>query len=86
MSVPGRPQSGSCQALRVGACGKTPGNETASSRPSPATSWPSARRGTGRADRAPALDESIEEGLIRDVAEETGLRVEPVALTGVYNT
>ena len=30
------------------------------------------------------LDESIEEGLVREVAEETGLRVEPVALTGVY--
>jgi 8-oxo-dGTP diphosphatase len=30
------------------------------------------------------LDESIEEGLIREVAEETGLRVAPVALTGVY--
>jgi ADP-ribose pyrophosphatase YjhB (NUDIX family) len=30
------------------------------------------------------LDESIEEGLIREVAEETGLKVEPVALTGVY--
>src|SRR3954453_18084436 len=30
------------------------------------------------------LDESIEDGLIREVAEETGLQVEPVALTGVY--
>jgi 8-oxo-dGTP diphosphatase len=30
------------------------------------------------------LDESIEDGLIREVAEETGLKVEPVALTGVY--
>lgn len=30
------------------------------------------------------LDESIHEGLIREVAEETGLTVEPVALTGVY--
>ncbi len=30
------------------------------------------------------LDESIEQGLIREVAEETGLQVEPVALTGVY--
>ena len=30
------------------------------------------------------LDESIEQGLIREVAEETGLTVEPVALTGVY--
>jgi ADP-ribose pyrophosphatase YjhB (NUDIX family) len=30
------------------------------------------------------LDESIEQGLIREVAEETGLRVEPLALTGVY--
>jgi 8-oxo-dGTP diphosphatase len=29
------------------------------------------------------LDESIEDGLIREVAEETGLDVEPVALTGV---
>jgi 8-oxo-dGTP diphosphatase len=30
------------------------------------------------------LDEAIDEGLIREVAEETGLTVEPVALTGVY--
>lgn len=30
------------------------------------------------------LDESIEDGLIREVAEETGLQVEPIALTGVY--
>jgi 8-oxo-dGTP diphosphatase len=30
------------------------------------------------------LHESIEQGLIREVAEETGLRIEPVALTGVY--
>src|SRR4051812_34996558 len=30
------------------------------------------------------LDESIEAGLVREVQEETGLRVEPVALTGVY--
>jgi 8-oxo-dGTP diphosphatase len=30
------------------------------------------------------LDESIEQGLVREVAEETGLTVEPVALTGVY--
>jgi len=30
------------------------------------------------------LDESIESGLVREVAEETGLRVRPVALTGVY--
>lgn len=30
------------------------------------------------------LDESIEHGLVREVAEETGLRIEPVALTGVY--
>ncbi len=30
------------------------------------------------------LDESIEEGLRREVREETGLTVEPVALTGVY--
>jgi 8-oxo-dGTP diphosphatase len=30
------------------------------------------------------LDESIQEGLIREVAEETGLTVEPIALTGVY--
>ena len=31
------------------------------------------------------LDESIEAGLVREVAEETGLAVEPIALTGVYN-
>jgi 8-oxo-dGTP diphosphatase len=30
------------------------------------------------------LDESIEQGLIREVVEETGLTVEPIALTGVY--
>jgi 8-oxo-dGTP diphosphatase len=30
------------------------------------------------------LHESIEQGLIREVAEETGVHVEPVALTGVY--
>lgn len=30
------------------------------------------------------LEESIEEGLVREVQEETGLRVEPIALTGVY--
>src|SRR3954471_12092531 len=30
------------------------------------------------------LDESIESGLVREVEEETGLRVEPIALTGVY--
>src|SRR5262249_19795519 len=30
------------------------------------------------------LDESIEAGLQREVREETGLKVEPVALTGVY--
>ena len=30
------------------------------------------------------LEESIESGLIREVEEETGLRVEPVRLTGVY--
>src|SRR5262249_31055759 len=30
------------------------------------------------------LDEAIEDGLVREVAEETGLQVEPVALTGVY--
>ena len=30
------------------------------------------------------LDESIEAGLRREVQEETGLTVEPVALTGVY--
>jgi ADP-ribose pyrophosphatase YjhB (NUDIX family) len=30
------------------------------------------------------LEESIEQGLIREVAEETGLRVQPLALTGVY--
>ncbi len=30
------------------------------------------------------LDESIEDGLVREVAEETGLQVAPTALTGVY--
>jgi 8-oxo-dGTP diphosphatase len=30
------------------------------------------------------LDESIEEGLRREIREETGLTVKPVALTGVY--
>lgn len=30
------------------------------------------------------LDEDIKTGLLREVLEETGLRVEPVALTGVY--
>src|SRR4051794_30773934 len=30
------------------------------------------------------LDESIEAGLTREVEEETGVRVEPLALTGVY--
>ena len=30
------------------------------------------------------LDETIEAGLRREVCEETGLMVEPVALTGVY--
>jgi ADP-ribose pyrophosphatase YjhB (NUDIX family) len=30
------------------------------------------------------LDESIEDGLIREVAEETGLQIQPVGLTGVY--
>lgn len=30
------------------------------------------------------LEESIEQGLIREVAEETGFSVEPVTLTGVY--
>jgi ADP-ribose pyrophosphatase YjhB (NUDIX family) len=30
------------------------------------------------------LDEDITTGLLREVQEETGLRVEPVALTGVY--
>ena len=30
------------------------------------------------------LDESIQAGLVREVEEETGLRVEPEALTGVY--
>lgn len=30
------------------------------------------------------LDESIHDGLKREVAEETGLEIRPVALTGVY--
>jgi 8-oxo-dGTP diphosphatase len=30
------------------------------------------------------LDESIEAGLIREVAEETGLTVKPIALSGAY--
>ncbi|MBO0871390.1 MAG: NUDIX domain-containing protein [Micromonosporaceae bacterium] len=30
------------------------------------------------------LDESIQDGLRREVEEETGVRVEPVRLTGVY--
>lgn len=30
------------------------------------------------------LDESITDGLVREVQEETGLRVRPLALTGVY--
>ena len=30
------------------------------------------------------LDESIEDGVVREVCEETGLRVEPEAVTGVY--
>jgi|SRR5579875_561303 len=30
------------------------------------------------------LDESIEDGLRREAQEETGLEIEPVALTGVY--
>jgi 8-oxo-dGTP diphosphatase len=30
------------------------------------------------------LDETIQAGLVREVREETGLRVEPVALSGVY--
>src|SRR5262245_12705506 len=30
------------------------------------------------------LDESIDDGLRREVQEETGLNIEPVALTGVY--
>lgn len=30
------------------------------------------------------LDEGIHEGLVREVMEETGVAVEPVALTGVY--
>ena len=33
---------------------------------------------------APDRDESIEDGLRREAREETGLTVEPVALTGVY--
>ena len=30
------------------------------------------------------LDESIETGLRREIREETGLAIEPIALTGVY--
>jgi 8-oxo-dGTP diphosphatase len=30
------------------------------------------------------LDETIQAGLVREVLEETGLRVEPEALTGIY--
>jgi ADP-ribose pyrophosphatase YjhB (NUDIX family) len=30
------------------------------------------------------LDEGIHEGLIREISEETGLRVSPIALCGVY--
>ena len=30
------------------------------------------------------LDEGIHEGLVREVSEETGLRVSPIALSGVY--
>jgi 8-oxo-dGTP diphosphatase len=32
------------------------------------------------------LDERITDGLIREVREETGIRVEPVVLTGVYKS
>lgn len=32
------------------------------------------------------LDERITDGLIREVLEETGIRVEPVVLTGVYKS
>lgn len=30
------------------------------------------------------LEETVTDGLVREVFEETGLRVEPIALTGVY--
>lgn len=30
------------------------------------------------------LDEGLEDGLVREILEETGMLVEPVALTGVY--
>lgn len=30
------------------------------------------------------LDETVEAGLVREIREETGIEVEPVALTGVY--
>ena len=45
------------------------------------------RRDTGRWEPPGGvleLDESIEAGLRREVREETGLTIEPVALTGVY--
>jgi 8-oxo-dGTP diphosphatase len=32
------------------------------------------------------LDESVPDGLIREVGEETGIRVEPLTLTGVYKS
>src|SRR3954449_13441244 len=46
------------------------------------------RRADNRAWEPPGgvleLDESIEAGLIREVEEESGLHIEPTALTGIY--
>ena len=40
--------------------------------------------GVHQTGSTPELDETISEGLVREVLEETGLIVEPEALTGVY--